>query len=82
METSLPYNFITKDGIFGGKNLNLAINTELRYIFMMNATVRITGKNYLLSFDNFVQSEIKINQINLLLTELFCTRPRLNTYHS
>jgi hypothetical protein len=49
---------------------------------MINAVFRITNKNYLVSFDNLLKSDLKGHQLNLLVTELFVSRPRLNTHHS
>jgi hypothetical protein len=35
------------------------VRSEMRYIFMIDAIFRITNKNYLLSFDNLLKSDLK-----------------------
>ena len=45
---------------------------------MVNAVNRITGKNYLVSFDNLVRNNM--SSLSDLVTELFIARPRLNAH--
>jgi hypothetical protein len=49
---------------------------------MINAVNRITNKNFIVSFEKLVKDSIDVKQVSILLTELFSSRPRLNTQDS
>ena len=52
---------------------------EFRNLFLVDAINRVTRKDYLISFDQLVNFKMNKSSLDTLLTELFITRPCLNT---
>jgi hypothetical protein len=61
-------------------NLQKGIQFDFRCLFIVDSVVRITGKNFLISFDQLVKEKVSTTILRDLITELFLLRPRLNTH--